>query len=59
VPLIVTFRPEFAAPWVGQARVTSLTLNLLGEREVAVMIVRLAGESLALPVDRRRQGMRG
>src|SRR5205807_5610547 len=25
--LIVTFRPEFAPPWVGQAHVTSLTLN--------------------------------
>ena len=43
VLLIVTFRPEFAAPWVGQAHVTSLTLNRLGEREVAVMIARLAG----------------
>jgi predicted ATPase len=27
--LIVTFRPEFNAPWVGQSRVTSLTLNRL------------------------------
>ena len=29
--LIVTFRPEFNAPWVGQPHVTSLTLNRLGE----------------------------
>ena len=30
VLLIVTFRPEFDAPWVGQSHVTSLTLNRLG-----------------------------
>src|SRR3984893_12541160 len=33
VLLIVTFRPEFNAPWVGHSHVTSLTLNRLGERE--------------------------
>ena len=27
VLLIVTFRPEFNAPWVGQSHVTSLTLS--------------------------------
>jgi class 3 adenylate cyclase/predicted ATPase len=41
--LIVTFRPEFDAPWVGQSHVTSLTLNRLGEREAAAIIVRLVG----------------
>ena len=30
VLLIVTFRPEFNAPWVGQSHVTSLTLTRLG-----------------------------
>ena len=30
---VVTFRPEFKAPWVGQPHVTSLTLNRLGERD--------------------------
>ncbi len=48
--LIVTFRPEFDAPWVGQPHVTSLTLNRLGEREAAAIIVRLAGNQ-ALPAD--------
>ena len=48
--LIVTFRPEFNAPWVGQPHVTSLTLNRLGEREAAAIIVRLAGNQ-ALPAD--------
>ena len=33
--LIVTFRPEFNAPWLGQSRVTSLTLTRLGEVEAA------------------------
>ena len=50
VLLIVTFRPEFAAPWVGQSHVTSLTLNRLGEREAAAIIARLAGNK-ALPAD--------
>jgi class 3 adenylate cyclase/predicted ATPase len=50
VLLIVTFRPEFNAPWVGQSHVTSLTLNRLGEREAATIIARLAGNK-ALPPD--------
>jgi class 3 adenylate cyclase len=48
--LIVTFRPELTAPWVGQSHVTSLTLNRLGEREAAAIIARLAGNK-ALPAD--------
>ena len=48
--LIVTFRPEFNAPWVGQPHVTSLTLNRLGEREAAAIIARLVGNQ-ALPAD--------
>jgi class 3 adenylate cyclase/predicted ATPase len=48
--LIVTFRPEFTAPWVGQSHVTSLTLNRLGEREAAAIVARLAGNK-ALPAD--------
>ncbi len=48
--LIVTFRPEFNAPWVGQSHVVSLTLNRLGEREAAAIIAGLVGNK-ALPVD--------
>ena len=48
--LIVTFRPEFNAPWVGQSHVVSLTLNRLGEREAAAIIARLVGNQ-ALPAD--------
>ena len=48
--LIVTFRPEFSAPWVGQPHVTSLTLNRLGERDAATIIERLVGNK-KLPAD--------
>ena len=41
--LIVTFRPEFDAPWVGRSHVTSLTLNRLEEREAAAIIATLSG----------------
>jgi predicted ATPase len=50
VLLIITFRPEFDAPWVGQSHVTSLTLNRLGEREAAAIVARLVGNK-ALPAD--------
>jgi class 3 adenylate cyclase/predicted ATPase len=50
VLLIVTFRPEFDAPWVGQSHVTSLTLNRLGEREAAAIIAHLVGNK-ELPAD--------
>ena len=50
VLLIVTFRPEFSPPWVGQSHVTSLMLNRLGEREAAAIIARLVGNK-ELPAD--------
>jgi predicted ATPase len=50
VLLIVTFRPEFNAPWAGQSHVMSLTLNRLGEREAAAIIARLVGNK-ELPAD--------
>jgi class 3 adenylate cyclase/tetratricopeptide (TPR) repeat protein len=48
--LIITFRPEFNAPWVGQSHVMSLALNRLGERETAAIIARLVGKK-ELPAD--------
>ena len=48
--LIITFRPEFNAPWVGQPHVTTLTLNRLGERDAAAIIERLVGNK-ELPAD--------
>jgi class 3 adenylate cyclase/tetratricopeptide (TPR) repeat protein len=50
VLLIVTFRPEFNAPWTGQSHVTSLVLNRLVEHEAAAIIVRVAGDT-ELPTD--------
>ncbi len=50
VLLIVTFRPEFNAPWAGRSHVTSLTLNRLGEREAAAIIAGLVGNK-ELPAD--------
>jgi class 3 adenylate cyclase len=41
--LVVTFRSEFKAPWLGRPHVTSVTLNRLGERETAEIIARLVG----------------
>jgi class 3 adenylate cyclase/predicted ATPase len=43
VLLIVTYRPEFEPPWIGQPHVTALTLNRLGKREIASLIDRLTG----------------
>ena len=41
--LIVTYRPEFEPPWIGRPYVTALTLNRLGEREIAALIDRVTG----------------
>jgi predicted ATPase len=43
VLLIVTYRPEFEPPWIGRPHVTTLTINRLGEREIAAMIDRVTG----------------
>jgi predicted ATPase len=43
VLLIVTFRPEFEAPWIGRPHVATLTLNRLTQRDVIVMIDRVVG----------------
>jgi class 3 adenylate cyclase len=40
---IVTYRPEFEPPWVGQPHVTTLTVNRLGQREIAALIDRVTG----------------
>jgi class 3 adenylate cyclase/tetratricopeptide (TPR) repeat protein len=43
VLLIVTYRPEFEPPWIGQPHVTALTLNRLGQDEIAAMIDAVTG----------------
>ena len=53
VLLIVTFRPEFDPPWIGQPHVTALTINRLTQRDVDAMIDRVVGNKL-LPASIRR-----
>ena len=36
--LVVTFRPEFAAPWVGRAHVASMQVNRFGRRHAIAMV---------------------
>ena len=48
--LVVTFRPEFAAPWVGRAHVASLQLSRFGRRNALTMVERVAGGK-ALPAE--------
>ena len=50
VLLIVTFRPDFNAPWVGHSHVMFLALNRLGECETAAIIADLVGNK-GLPAD--------
>ena len=46
VLLIVTFRPEFDAPWIGRPYVTVLTLNRLAQRDIETMIELVVGNKL-------------
>ena len=48
VLVIVTFRPEFAPPWLGRPHVTVLTLNRLPRRQGAEIITHVTG-GRALP----------
>jgi predicted ATPase len=53
VLLLVTFRPEFAPPWIGQPHVTALTLNRLPKRAIDAMIDGVVGNKL-LPASIRQ-----
>jgi class 3 adenylate cyclase/tetratricopeptide (TPR) repeat protein len=44
VLLVVTFRPEFNPPWIGQPHVTTMTINRLTQRDVGTLIKRVVGE---------------
>ena len=50
VLMLITSRPEFRAPWVGQAHVSSLSLSRLAERETAALVSAVAGGK-SLPGD--------
>ena len=51
--LVVTYRPEFDPPWIGRPHVTALTLNRLGDREIAAIIDSVTGNKLLPPSIRR------
>jgi class 3 adenylate cyclase/predicted ATPase len=53
VLLIITHRPEFEPPWIGRSYLTAVTLNRLGEREIASMIEHVTGNR-ALPENIRQ-----
>ena len=53
VLLLVTFRPEFDAPWAERPYVSSLALNRLGERDISAMIDRVVGNN-PLPANIRQ-----
>jgi class 3 adenylate cyclase/predicted ATPase len=54
VLLIVTHRPEFEPPWIGQPHVTALSMNRLGEREIAAIIDGVTGNK-PLPAKIRQE----
>jgi predicted ATPase len=45
VVLVITFRPEFGAPWGGQPHVATLWLNRLGGRDAVALVQGLAGNT--------------
>src|SRR6516165_7324872 len=47
--LIATFRPEFNAPWTGQAHVTTLSLRHLARDESDELVRGIIGDPAALP----------
>lgn len=51
VLLLITFRPEFQAPWTDQAHVTMLALNRLDRRGGVAMVERIIGNTGSLPGD--------
>ena len=54
VLLIVTFRPEFEAPWIGRPYVTALTINRLAQREVDAVIDAVVGNRF-IPANIRQE----
>jgi len=46
VLLLLTFRPEFSPPWVGQPHVTMLALGRLNRRDTAALVERVVGEKV-------------
>ena len=47
--LIITFRPEFQPPWIGQPHVNVINLNRLSRRDGATLVGSVAGSGLLSP----------
>jgi len=47
--LVVTFRPEFEAPWAGQPHVETLSLARLGREQSGELVHAIIGSTAALP----------
>ena len=54
VLLMVTYRTEFEPPWIGQPRVTALTINRLREPQIAALIDGVTG-STPLPANIKQE----
>ena len=54
VLLLITFRPEFEPPWIGQSHVAALTLNRLTRLEIEAMIDQVAGNK-SMPANVRQE----
>jgi class 3 adenylate cyclase/predicted ATPase len=62
VLLIITFRPEFAPPWIGRSHATLMSLNRLPRPQRAEMIMRVTGgkalpQEIALQIIDRTDGV--
>ena len=53
VLLIITYRPEFEPPWIGQPHVNALSIKRLEESEIAALIDGVTGDK-ALPASIRQ-----
>jgi len=49
VLLLVTFRPEFYPPWIGQPHVTTVVLSRLGRRDGAALVEGIVGNKELSP----------
>ena len=54
VLLVVTYRPEFEPPWIGRPYLTALTVNRLGEPQIAALIDGVTGNT-PLPANIRQE----
>jgi class 3 adenylate cyclase len=50
VLLVITYRPEFNAPWLGHSRVTALRLSRLSRKETASLAEQVSGKPLPAEV---------